>query len=345
VGANCLKTQYLYFYPVFEGSQVGTQKKIVVLGTGGTIAGVAENDSDHTAYVAGQLGLAELVSAVPQLAVWGDRLQLEQVAQLDSKDMDHAIWQTLALRCAAWLAQPEVGAIVITHGTDTLEETAWFLQSVLASVKPVVLTCAMRPATALSPDGPQNLLDAITVAADPQAALQAPGAVLAVCAGRIHAAEHVSKVHPYRLDAFSSGEHGDLGWVQDGRPRWAAAGMPPAQAHPHARLALSRPVADWPWVDVMHSHAGVDARRLTALVRAGLQGLVIAGTGNGTVHNTLQTALQTALEQSQSQGLTVRLSTRCALGQIVGDPAALVPAPRGLNPYKARVSLMLDLMA
>jgi L-asparaginase len=115
----------------------------------------------------------------------------------------------------------------------------------------------------------------------------------------------------------------------------------PAQAHPHARLALSRPVADWPWVDVMHSHAGVDARRLTALVRAGLQGLVIAGTGNGTVHNTLQTAL----EQSQSQGLMVRLSTRCALGQIVGDPAALVPAPRGLNPYKARVSLMLDLMA
>jgi L-asparaginase len=334
-----LKTQYLYFYPVFEGSQVQTQKNIVVLGTGGTIAGVAASGSDHTAYVAAQLGLDQLVSAVPQLAAWGDRLQLEQVAQLDSKDMDHATWQTLARRCAAWLAQPQVGAIVITHGTDTLEETAWFLQSVLAPTKPVILTCAMRPATALSPDGPQNLLDAMSVAADPRASLQAPGAVLAVCAGRIHAAEHVSKVHPYRLDAFSSGEHGDLGWVQDGRPRWAAAAMAPAQAHPHAQQALSRPVSQWPWVDVMHSHAGVDARRVTALARAGLHGLVIAGTGNGTVHSALQTSLQ------QVQGLTVRLSTRCALGQIVGEPATWVPAPRGLNPYKARISLMLDLMA
>ena len=323
------------------------QKNIVVLGTGGTIAGVGASGSDHTAYVAGQLGLAELVSAAPPLATWGERLQLEQVAQLDSKDMDHATWQTLARRCAAWLVQPQVDAIVITHGTDTLEETAWFLQSVLAPTKPVVLTCAMRPATALSPDGPQNLLDAISVATDPQAPLQAPGCVLAVCAGRIHAAEHVSKVHPYRLDAFSSGEHGALGWVQDGRPRWAAAARPPAQtppqahphAHPHAHLALSRPVADWPWVDVMHSHAGVDARRVAALARAGLQGLVIAGTGNGTVHGTLQAAL------AQAPGLSVRLSTRCALGQIVGEPATLQAAPRGLNPYKARISLMLDLMA
>jgi L-asparaginase len=336
-GLSCLKTQYLYFYPVFERPQVEMQKNIVVLGTGGTIAGVGASGADHTAYVAGQLGLAELVSAVPQLAA--ERLQLEQVAQLDSKDMDHATWQTLALRCAAWLAQPHVGAIVITHGTDTLEETAWFLQSVLAPTKPVVLTCAMRPATALSPDGPQNLLDAISVAADPRTALQAPGAVLAVCAGRIHAAEYVSKVHPYRLDAFGSGEHADLGWVQDGRPRWAGAAMPPVQAHAHAQRALSRPVADWPWVDVMHSHAGVDARRVTALARAGLQGLVIAGTGNGTVHRTLESALEPL------QDLTVRLSTRCAQGQIVGEPPTLTPAPRSLNPYKARISLMLDLMA
>lgn len=311
-------------------------QKIVVLGTGGTIAGTATSASDHTGYTAGQLDVQHLLDAVPGLqdSLQGHALVCEQVAQLDSKDMDHATWQVLAQRCTHWLAQSDVLGTVVTHGTDTLEESAWFLQMVLDTTKPVVLTCAMRPATALAPDGPQNLMDAIVVACDPLAR-----GVLAVCAGRIHNARDVQKVHPYRLDAFSSGEAGPRGWVEQGRARWSDPGGWPVM-HAHARQALVVPSADWPWVAVLHSHAGADARQVRALVAAGVKGLVVAGTGNGTVHQ----SLLEALAEAQTQGVAVRLTTRCAEGQLVGQPAALQTAPRGLNAYKARVSLVLDLL-
>ncbi len=138
------------------------QAKIVILGTGGTIAGTAASPADAIGYTAAQLGVAQLVAGVPALA--GLPLESEQVAQLDSKDMDFATWQRLAQRVAAHLARDEVQGVVITHGTDTLEETAYFLHRVLAPAKPVVLTAAMRPATSLQADGPQNLLDAVTLA-------------------------------------------------------------------------------------------------------------------------------------------------------------------------------------
>ena len=310
-------------------------QKVVVLGTGGTIAGTSASAADHTAYNAGQLGVQQLLDAVPGLdaVLQGGLLVCEQVAQLDSKDIDHATWQALAQRCLHWLAQADVQGIVITHGTDTLEETAWLLQMLLHTHKPVVLTCAMRPATALAPDGPQNLLDAMAVVRDPMAR-----GVMAVCAGRIHSARDVQKVHPYRLDAFSSGEAGPRGWVEQGSVRWTDPGSWPV-AHAHAPMALQMPAADWPWVEVLFSHAGADARLVHALVAAGVKGLVVAGTGNGTVHH----SLLKALAQAQDQGVVVRLTTRCAEGQIVGQPA-LQMAPKGLNAYKARVSLMLDLM-
>ena len=310
--------------------------KWVVLGTGGTIAGTAASPTDHTGYTAAQLGVQHLLDAVPGLnaLLQGDTLLGEQVAQLDSKDMDHATWQRLALRCQHWLAQPEVGGIVITHGTDTLEETAWFLQQVLDSAKSVVITCAMRPATSVEADGPQNLLDALTVVREPQAQ-----GVLTVCAGHIHRARDVQKVHPYRLDAFSSGDAGPCGQVVRGQVQWSGP-CTASEPHPSAAQALTQAASDWPWVEVLDSHAGADARQVTAWVAAGVKGLVVAGTGNGTVHQTLLTALAAA----QSQGVAVRLTTRCAQGQIVGQPAALQIGPLGLNAYKARISLMLDLM-
>lgn len=309
----------------------------VVLGTGGTIAGTATSASDHTGYSAAQLGVQALLTSVPGLVdlLQGDTLICEQVAQIDSKDMDHATWQLLARRCRHWLSQPGVGGLLITHGTDTLEETAWFLQQVLETRKPVVLTCAMRPSTALMPDGPQNLLDAVAVVRDPAAR-----GVLVVCAGRIHAARDVQKVHPYRLDAFSAGEAGPRGWVEQGCVRWAD----PVHAypvHPNAGLALAQPVAEWPWVALLHSHAGSDARQVRTLVDAGVHGLVLAGTGNGTVHENLLAALQVA----QENGVAVRLVSRCAEGQIVGKTSTLRLGPHGLNAVKARISLMLDLLS
>jgi L-asparaginase len=317
---------------VLNGKKI---KKVVVLGTGGTIAGTGSSAGDHTSYTAGQLSVQHLLDAVPDLqdSLQGHELVCEQLAQLDSKDMDHATWQRLAQRCGHWLDQPDVVGLVITHGTDTLEETAWFLQLVLDTNKPVVLTCAMRPATALAPDGPQNLLDAMAVVGDPQAQ-----GVLVVCAGRIHGARDVQKVHPYRLDPFSSGEAGPWGFVEQARVRWCVSGQR-SWLHAHARQALVVPAAQWPWVGVLHSHAGSDARQVNALMAGGVQGLVVAGTGNGTVHHSLLAALANA----QVQGVTVRLVSRCTEGQIVG-PTALQPSLPGLNVVKARVSLMLDLL-
>lgn len=328
--------------------QVAAEKiitKWVVLGLGGTIAGVAGTSSDHTGYVAGQMGVAALLDALP-VQGWaesGDVCLSEQVAQLDSKDMDHATWQALALRCRHWLAQPDVGGVVVTHGTDTLEETAWFLHLVLDATKPVVLTCAMRPATALVPDGPQNLLDALSVVRDSGAR-----GVMAVCAGRIHAAPWVQKVHAYRLDAFDSGEAAVLGWVEQGAVRWRALGLAcdglGAGAQPGAFSAvLELPSAQWPWVAVLYSHAGADARSVGALADAGLRGLVVAGTGNCTVHE----AWLPVLAQVQARGVAVRVTSRCAQGRLVGrlagDMADFGVAPLGIAPHKARVSLMLEL--
>ncbi len=154
---------------------------VVIIGTGGTIAGAAARPDDLVGYTSGALGADALVAAVPALA--SQAIEAETLARLDSSDMDHATWAALRERAAFHLARAEVAAVVVTHGTDTLEETAYFLQRTLAAPKPLVLTAAMRPATALSADGPQNLLDAVTVARQPGAR-----GVLAVLAGRVHAA-------------------------------------------------------------------------------------------------------------------------------------------------------------
>lgn len=312
--------------------------KIVVLGTGGTIAGKAGSAGDNIGYVAGQVGVQDLLDAVPGLAQAAQgALEVEQIAQIDSKNMEFAVWAALARRCREHLDDDSVRAIVVTHGTDTLEETAWFLHGVLDARKPVVLTCAMRPATAIAPDGPQNLLDALAVA-------NAPGAhgVLAVCAGAVHGARQVQKMHPYRVDAFSSGEGGPLGWVEEGRVR-LAQDWPQAQAG-WALEALEKIAsgASWPRVEIVMNYAGASGSMVDALVRDGVHGLVVAATGNGTLHH----ALQAALERAQQAGVAVRVTTRCPLGQVLSLPwaEAALPLAPGLIPVKARVSLMLELL-
>lgn len=259
----------------------------------------------------------------------------EQVAQIDSKDMDGEVWRTLALRCAHHLNDPEVKGLVITHGTDTLEETAWFLHEVLDAAKPVVLTCAMRPATALTPDGPQNLLDAV-------ATVLAPGAtgVLAVAAGEVHGARHVQKVHPYRVNAFSSGDAGPLGWVEECVVRWACNSPVVPVNNVDGAMNNIVSAATWPWVEIVMNHAGASGRAVDALVREGVQGLVVACTGNGTIHHDLEAALVRA----QNAGVRVVRSTRCAEGQVLPKPGDVLPASQGLSPVKARVALMLDLL-
>lgn len=314
-------------------------QKIVVLGTGGTIAGTSAQAGDNIGYTAAQVGVEQLLAAVPglTLAAGGATLQAEQVAQLDSKDMDMSVWQALAVRCAQLLQDAAVQGVVITHGTDTLEETAWFLSLVLdARSKPVVLTCAMRPASALTPDGPQNLLDAVAVATT-----QGAQGVVSVAAGEVHGARHVQKVHPYRVHAFSSGDAGPLGWVEEGRVR-LVQDWPLAHAE-KAPLAIEKiaNAAVWPRVEILLNHAGASGAIVDALVRDGVQGLVVACTGNGTIHH----ALEAALLKAQDVGVRVVRSTRCPEGQVLPKPGDALPDSRGLSPVKARISLMLDLLS
>lgn len=304
---------------------------VVILGTGGTIAGTATDVADNVGYSAAQLGVQALVAAVPPLA--GLPIECEQVAQVDSKDMSHALWLKLAQRVSHHLARPEVAGIVITHGTDTLEETAYFLHRLLAPAKPVVLTAAMRPATALLSDGPQNLLDAVTVAREPGA-----HGVLAVLAGRVFAGCEVRKLQSYRLDAFDAGEAGAIARVEEGKLRRFRA-WPQGQAVGLA--ALRGDAQRWPWVVLLTSHAGADGVMVQALVEAGVKGIVVAGTGNGSVHE----ALEADLRHAAGQGIRVVRVSRCAHGGVVGRGGSELPALPELSAPQARIELMLELLA
>lgn len=296
------------------------------------MAGTAADPADNLGYRAGQLPIAAVLASVPGLHELP--LESEEVARIDSKDMSFEVWRALAQRCAQLLARPDVAGIVIGHGTDTLEETAFFLQLVLAPAKPVVITCAMRPATALAPDGPQNLVDAVAVALTPGAR-----GVVAVCAGTVHAAQDVVKQHTYRLDAFTSGDAGPLGYVEERAVRlvrpWPAETLP--------GFALERVVgaATWPRVVIVMSHAGADGALVEALVAQGVHGLVVAATGNGSVH----AELEAALVRAQADGVKVVRASRCAQGRVLATPHDRLPHAGGLSPVKARIALLLQLLA
>ena len=311
-----------------------SDKKIVFLGTGGTIAGTAANPLDpngHNGYHAAQVGVHALLTHLPGWQGSAERYVVEQVVQLDSKDMGFDVWVKLALRVAHFLAQNDVQGIVITHGTDTLEETAYFLQALLAPGKPVVLTCAMRPSTALAPDGPQNLLDALAVASSHGAR-----GVTVVCAGTIYGAEDVQKIHPSRLNAFSAGDAGPIGFVEQGHLR-LLRDWPRGQASPSASTLAD---AVWPRVEIVMSYAGADGTVVRALQKAGVKGFVVAATGNGTVHQDLEAALLLAMQQ----GVHVVRATRCSEGRLLPGEDDALPAAAGLTPVKARIALMLALM-
>ncbi len=339
-----------------QAMNVSFPKKLVVLGTGGTIAGLAQDAHDNVGYKAAQVGVEQLLAALPQASRPLATLVSEQVAQVDSKDMDLGIWQRLARRCVFWLSDPQVIGIVVTHGTDTMEETAYFLHRVLersgCSKKPVVLTGAMRPASALTPDGPQNMLDALVVASDPSAR-----GVMVVFAGNIHGAVHVQKVHGYRQDAFASGDVGVLGWVQEGVASWVRLSAAPSDSDAQVGRREPPAISDdanwaallaepliWPRVEIVSSHAGVTGLMVDTLMEADSelrpQGLVVAGTGNGSVHQVLELALLRA----QANGVAVWRASRCGTGHTVGYLQTQLPDSAGLSPVKARIALMLQLL-
>ena len=310
--------------------------RVMVLATGGTIAGRASADEARTGYKAGVLSVRELIADVPELrkiaGVTG-----EQLCNIDSKDMTDEIWLRLAARVNEIFAADAADAVVIPHGTDTMEETAYFLSLTVKSDKPVVLTGAMRPATAADADGFENLLDAVRVAASGDAAGKG---VLVVMNGEIHGARDVTKIHTQNPAAFASPTAGRLGAVKNGVPAFSRA--PLRRPESEALFDLGN-VSALPRVDILYGHEGDDGALAFAAEKAGAKGLVYAGMGNGSI----PAEAEEALAKIASMGVIVVRASRSSGGEVTSaapSPAATDFIESGaLNPQKARVLLRLCL--
>ena len=316
----------------------GTAEKpnVIILATGGTIAGSAAEGTAVTGYQAGALGVETLIKAVPEVKDYA-HVTGEQIASLDSKDMNDEVWLKLARRVNELLARDDADGIVITHGTDTLEETAYFLNLTVHSKKPVVITGAMRPATAISADGPMNLLNAVRLAASPQAYDRG---VLVCLNDQIDSARHVTKAHTTSLDTFKS-PLGPLGCMNDGHPTFYNRVDRRHAGHTEFDL---KDADRLPYVKVIYGHAGDDALFIDAAIKAGARGLVYAGTGNGSIHKDAEEALARAAQA----GIIIVRSTRAGSGTVIPAEQSYTEAGflngDSLNPQKCRILLQLALM-
>ncbi|PLW68998.1 L-asparaginase 2 [Pseudohalioglobus lutimaris] len=309
---------------------------IVILATGGTIAGAAATGT-QAGYSSGQVGVQALMEAVPQLQELAN-IRGEQVANVGSQDMDDSIWLQLAQRTNSLLAQDDVDGVVITHGTDTIEETAYFLNLVVDSNKPVVMTAAMRPATALSADGPLNIFNAVAVAADPEAAGRG---VLVVINDDIHGARGMTKTSTTDVQTFVSAERGLMGATLYGDNRWFRH---PYRTHTRDSTFSVDDLGVLPRVDVIYISAGVSPDLVDAAVANGAKGIVTAGVGNGNMTG----AAVAAVARAVKQGVVVVRSTRVTSGTVgrkveIDDDALGTVASGELNPAQSRVLLKLVL--
>lgn len=310
---------------------------IVVLATGGTIAGAATSDV-KAGYTSGQVGVEQLLNAVPQAKKLAN-LRGEQISNIGSQDMNDQVWLKLANRVNELLAMPDVSGVVITHGTDTIEETAYFLNLVVKSSKPVVLTASMRPSTALSADGPLNFYNAVAVAADRGAVGKG---VLVVINDWIHGAASLTKTSTTAVQTFMSPLSGLIGTVAYGTPEWYRG--PVGRNTTRSDFSVG-PTTVLPRVDIIMATENMDGTLINAAAAAGAKGIVIAGVGNG---NMTKTALE-ALEAQARRGIVCVRSSRVATGQVgrnveVNDDSLHFVASLGLNPQKARVLLRLALL-
>jgi len=311
-------------------------RRIAILATGGTIAGRPQ--ADGQGYRAGALNIGDLLAAEPALEALAD-LRAEQVANVGSQAITVSIWLRLAARIRELLADDQTDGIVVTHGTDTLEETAYFLSLVLPWTRPVILTGAMRPAGAPGADGPANLLDAVALASDPCAGPRGP---LVTLNGAIHSARDVQKISASAPCAFASPNRGPLGLVVHCQAHWH---HPPA-ARRAFDLAPATLAAGLPRVDVVAAYADAPADVVPWLVERGSRGIVLAGVGAGNASD----PLLAALAQAVRDGVPVVRASRCGTGQVarnveIDDDAHGFIAAGDLPPHKARVLLALSLLA
>jgi L-asparaginase len=310
---------------------------IYVLATGGTIAGAAGSNV-QAGYTSGQVGVEQLIAAVPEAKKIAT-LKGEQVSNIGSQDMNDEVWLKLANRVNAIVAMPDVTGVVITHGTDTIEETAYFLNLVVKSRKPVVLTAAMRPATALSADGPLNFYNAVAVAANKNAVGRG---VLVVVNDWIHDAESLTKTSTTAVQTFMSPLEGLIGTVAYGKAEFNRG--PIGKNTTTSEFSLQG-VTALPRVDIIMAHENMDGALINAAAAAGAKGIVIAGVGNG---NLTKPAVD-ALAAQAKKGIVCVRASRVVTGRVgrnveLEDDKLGFVASLDKNPQKARVLLRLALL-
>ena len=310
--------------------------RVVIVATGGTIAGSAESTT-AAGYKSGAVAVDVLIAAVPQMKSFAD-VSGVQVASIGSQDMNDEVWLKLAAEVNRLVAQPDVDGIAITHGTDTMEETAYFLNLVVKSDKPVVLTGSMRPSTSLSADGPLNIYNAVGVASDPRAKGRG---VLVVANDDIHGARAITKRHTTDVQTFVSPEAGLIGvCLFDSRDFVRM----PARAHTTSTPFKVAAGQALPRVDIIYAHAGMSPDLIDAAVANGAKGIVIAGVGDGN----MTTPSIEAVRRAIAKGVVVVRSTRVGEGVVrrnieVSDDKMGTVASMDLVPGKARVLLKLAL--
>lgn len=303
--------------------------QVTILATGGTIAGSSASKTDTTGYKAGSVGIATLIAAVPEIAQVAE-VKGEQISNTISGDVNDQVLLTLSKRVNQLLNQQGQQGVVITHGTDTLEETAFFLDLTVSSKQPVVMVGSMRPATAISADGPMNLLEAVTLATAKQAENRG---TLVVLNDRIGSAFYTSKTNSTTLDTFKATEPGYLGLFVSGQPKFYYTAAQPIDK---TFFDVSK-LTSLPKVEILYSYQAQDTAMLDAALNNGAKGIIIAGNGNGNVSSTMEAAIG----KLHKQGIPVVMSTRTGTGYVSTKSFAV--GSGFLNPQKSRVLLQLAL--
>ena len=310
--------------------------RVIILATGGTIAG-AGAASDRAAYTPGKIPIDDLIGSIPTVKKIAN-ITGEQIASVGSQDMTIDIWKKLAIRINEIAAKNEADGIVITHGTDTQEETAYFLDLVVTTDKPIVLTGSMRPATAISADGPKNLYDAITIAINPKS--KGRGVLVSFNEG-IFDAREVMKLSTTKTNAFGSPNTGPVGQAYDGRVEYYSSSD--REVNPKNPIVLTANTK-LPRVDIVYMYADAPSDQLDMLIDKKVDGIVIAGVGNGNFNKAFTDAVKGAVKA----GIIVCRASRTPTGRVVlhdeiNDDELGTIVSDDLTPQKARVLLMLGL--
>jgi len=310
--------------------------RVIILATGGTIAGAGKS-ADRAGYTAGKIPIDDLIGSIPTVKKVAN-ITGEQIASVGSQDMTTDIWKKLAVRANEIFAKNEADAIVVTHGTDTQEETGYFLDLLISSKKPVVLTGSMRPATAISADGPKNLYDAITVAVSPKSISR--GVLISFNEG-IFDAREVMKLSTTKTNAFGSLNTGPIGQVYDGKVEYYSTSMREVNVGTPFSINADTKL---PRVDIVYMYADAPSDQIDMLIDKKVDGLVIAGVGNGNFNKAYMDGVKRAIKA----GIVVCRASRTPSGRVVledeiDDNELGTIVSDDLTPQKARILLMLGL--